>query len=164
MSMHDWLLNHLRSRTQVFILSSSVNSTGSWSEMKEKWKHRHSAQVMWPISSNSCMFVSVMSKRLKPMKISTENVCKKLKWKKTFKTPKENQSTVTLLKYLISFFIVNWARCNHFLKLLKTQLAAAQTSLSLQLLWKHRKAASLSRGKVQWSTFLIGKTSFGDPR
>lgn len=56
-------------------------ATGSWSV--EKWKHRHSAQVMWQISSNGCMSVSVMSKRLKPMKISlTANVCKKLKWKK----------------------------------------------------------------------------------
>lgn len=76
--LYDWLLNHLRSCTQVFILSSSVNWTGRWSV--EKWKHPHSAQVMWHISSKGCVFVRVMSKRLKPMKISlTENVCKKLK-------------------------------------------------------------------------------------
>lgn len=78
--------------------------------------------------------------------------------KKTFRTPEENQKNGNFVKIPdFSFFlIVNWARTNHFLMLLKTQLAAAQMSLNLQLHWKHRKAASLSRGKVQWSTFLIG--------
>lgn len=35
--------------------------------------------------------------------------------------------------------------------LLKTKLVAAQMSINLQLHWKRIKAASLSRGKVQYA-------------
>lgn len=60
-------MNILHSHMQGFILSIALNLTENW-KVKKKWK-LHFANVTRLISSSSPMFVSVLSKGLKPLKI-----------------------------------------------------------------------------------------------
>lgn len=100
---------HFHSHTQGFILSINVSSTGSW--WVKKWKHHHSANVMWHISSNSPMFVSILFKGLKPIEtfLTCLSVCLKagikLDFKDTWRKPKHGNFVET--PHIFLFFGLN---------------------------------------------------------